>query len=726
MVRRLARVLTVLGALTLFVGLLAGLANRQLLDTDRFVAHADAVRRDPEVSRHLAVELGDRVIAARPDVVAARPLLEATLAGIIRSSAFAPAFRAMAAPLHQAAVGGDPDTIVLRLADVGAVLTAAARSASPQAARAIPADLDVRLARIGSGDLTGRAVTGVHAVRLLSWLLPCVALVCFAVALLLSRGRRLRAGHEVGQGVLAVGVVLAVAGLLATYLLDRLAPDTLGGAVVVAGWHDVAGAVRLTALLTAAAGYLVMVGTRLAEAGSLSAASLAVSVGSWLRGGQGQSPGAAVARAAVVVGVGVLLVLDPLTALSLLGIGAGIVLIVRGAVAGLVAVPGLLRGSSATARPVTTRAVTRRLAARPLAALRRSPALRTGLIAAIAAGLAICLTAGIVIWNAGGSTLGPLVSRGSSTACNGAVALCDRRYDQVAFPATHNSMAAADQPGWFLAEQPDGIIDQLDAGIRVFLIDTWYGQRTGREGVVANTDDTHEKAFAEARAEYGTDVLESALRLRNVLHLTPRGPRDVYLCHALCVLGSTRWEPLMVRVREWLDAHPREVVTFFVQDATSPASTAKVVEDAGLLPDVYTPTPQEAATRTWPTLRQMIDSGHRVVFLAEQQGGGTAVPWLLQGFDWVQDTPFDARRLSDFSCRHNRGAEGAPLFLVNHWLNQSLTRVSASKQANAAAVLGDRLATCRRERGMLPNYVAVDYYDNGDLFGQVDRLNGLG
>ena len=64
--------------------------------------------------------------------------------------------------------------------------------------------------------------------------------------------------------------------------------------------------------------------------------------------------------------------------------------------------------------------------------------------------------------------------------CNGHVELCARRYDEVAFPATHNAMAAADQPGWFFAEQPDGILSQLDHGIRVLLIDSWYGQRTSR------------------------------------------------------------------------------------------------------------------------------------------------------------------------------------------------------------------------------------------------------
>ena len=62
-------------------------------------------------------------------------------------------------------------------------------------------------------------------------------------------------------------------------------------------------------------------------------------------------------------------------------------------------------------------------------------------------------------------------------ACNGHRELCTRPYDEVAFPATHNSMTAADE-NWYLPEQPTGIVGQLDDGIRVFLIDSWYGQAT--------------------------------------------------------------------------------------------------------------------------------------------------------------------------------------------------------------------------------------------------------
>jgi hypothetical protein len=134
----------------------------------------------------------------------------------------------------------------------------------------------------------------------------------------------------------------------------------------------------------------------------------------------------------------------------------------------------------------------------------------------------------------------------------------------------------------------------------------------------------------------------------------------------------------------------------------------------------YTPTPGEP----WPTLGEMVESGHRVVVLSENESGGTTYPWLLPGFDWVQDTPFDSRRVSDLTCELNRGRSDSPLVLVNHWLNNFDSRVTDARTVNAADVLGPRLDRCVAQRGHV-NQVAVDFYDQGDLFAEVDRLNGL-
>ena len=65
------------------------------------------------------------------------------------------------------------------------------------------------------------------------------------------------------------------------------------------------------------------------------------------------------------------------------------------------------------------------------------------------------------------------------------------------------------------------------------------------------------------------------------------------------------------------------------------------------------------------------------------------------------------------------------LFLVNHWITDKTREVSNARRVNSRDVLLSRLEKCRAERGRMPNFVAVDFYDQGDLFDVVDTLNGL-
>jgi len=215
--------------------------------------------------------------------------------------------------------------------------------------------------------------------------------------------------------------------------------------------------------------------------------------------------------------------------------------------------------------------------------------------------------------------------------------------------------------------------------------------------------------------------VQSALRIRDAVTTSPTGPEEPYLCHGLCETGATKWEPAMVSVRKWLAAHPREVVTIFVEDQVTPADTAAVFQQAGLLPYVHT----QKVGQPWPTLGEMIDSGHRLVVLMERHGGAATYPWLLQGFDFVQDTPYSNPTVNDLSCKLKRGSASDPLFLVNNWLSSFQSLVTNARKVNAYDVLEPYLEKCRKERGQIPNYVAVNYFNEGDVFKVVNALNGL-
>ena len=134
-----------------------------------------------------------------------------------------------------------------------------------------------------------------------------------------------------------------------------------------------------------------------------------------------------------------------------------------------------------------------------------------------------------------------------------------------------------------------------------------------------------------------------------------------------------------------------------------------------------------------PTLQQMIDSGGRVLMMAENDAGHGEIPWYHEAYDkLVQETPFTFKKpeaLTDpkqlaASCEPNRGPDDAPLLLINHWVDTTpAPKPSNAEKANAEGALLRRVHRCQRIRDLTANLIAVDFYREGDLFDVVEKLN---
>jgi hypothetical protein len=130
----------------------------------------------------------------------------------------------------------------------------------------------------------------------------------------------------------------------------------------------------------------------------------------------------------------------------------------------------------------------------------------------------------------------------------------------------------------------------------------------------------------------------------------------------------------------------------------------------------------------------MINSNQRLVLLAEHRSGD--IPWYHPAYEGImQETPYTFRKVSDLagsaadvkrSCRPNRGERQGSLFLLNNWIDSGLAlKPSNAEKVNAYKPLLARARACNQLRGLLPDVVAVDFYNVGDLFKVVNVLNGL-
>jgi hypothetical protein len=279
-------------------------------------------------------------------------------------------------------------------------------------------------------------------------------------------------------------------------------------------------------------------------------------------------------------------------------------------------------------------------------------------------------------------------STAAATTCNGATELCTRTYDRVVVPMTHNAMSNADE-GWTPPNQTHGIERQLADGVRGMMLDLHY---------------------------YDADANENTAG-----HIDGRSAADqVYLCHGPCALGHTRLLDGLCTITKFLDANPGEVFSIIFENDVTDADTDAVVRASGLADYAYTH-PKGAP---WPTLRELVDSGKRVVLFEENQGGTRA--YLHRAYaDEMWDTPYAFEKQADFTCALGRGQKTNALFLVNHWLSRPFADIALAREVNVASVLGDRVTRCTTEAGRAPTFVSVDFYDVGDLFGVVRKANGL-
>ena len=207
------------------------------------------------------------------------------------------------------------------------------------------------------------------------------------------------------------------------------------------------------------------------------------------------------------------------------------------------------------------------------------------------------------------------------------------------------------------------------------------------------------------------------MRIRDRLVGVDESKRGLYFCHGFCELGAYPVAPALRRMRDFLVANPDEVVLVIVEDTVSPSDLAAEFDKAGFSDLVYTgPT-----TPRWPTLRDLIESGRRVVLFTES--GKPGVPWLRPAFESFRETPYSFHKVEDFSCRANRGGDAAPLFLMNHWIETTPTpKPSNAEIVNESSFLLGRARLCAAERRHLPNVIAVDFYSTGDLVAVVNEL----
>jgi hypothetical protein len=273
--------------------------------------------------------------------------------------------------------------------------------------------------------------------------------------------------------------------------------------------------------------------------------------------------------------------------------------------------------------------------------------------------------------------------------CNGSPVLCERRFDEVAYATTHNAFATLEQIYFPPANQTFTMTRQLEDGVRALMLDVWYVD-TDRDG----------------RAD------------------------GVFLCHTLPFCGNPRRSLAdgLAEVRDFLASHPGEVVTLLFESYVAAADVAAAFAEVGLLDQVYV-----HAGGAWPTLGEMLERGERLVVLTDDRlsdADRARFPWYHYLWDSLAfETPFSLTPAeffaAGFTCEDLRGEPTNDLFILNHFLTDTIGHPSFAELVNFNPEFLERARECEAFHGRIPNFVTVDYYEIGDVFDVVAALNGL-
>jgi hypothetical protein len=694
----------VLASVCLIVALLAGYLRTTVLDSEQFADRATSALSEAPVRDLIARQITEQaVLRANRDLIAVRPLVETAAGAVVSTGAFKGLFHTAARDLHRTVFTNDRSTATLTLLDVGVLLSSALDQFAPEVADQLPVDFSAKL-DAGETALNSVQLASVAGeIESYAWIFAILTLLLLAGGIALAP-RRTRAIVHAGISVAVAGAVLVIAYQIGRGVLLGRFSSPEDGAAAGAIWDAFLLDLRTWALVALAAGTVIAA----AAASVLRPVDVRVPLHRvWeVVAVAPVTPWRRVARAFALILAGVLFIAWRQALLDIALVLVGVYILYQG-VAELLRMLTETRTREDAQAPQRTQRTQRRRAAPWIA----------GSVAAV---LLLILAAALI-----GTGATKPAQAAADGGCNGHVELCDRPLDDVAFAGTHNAMSSATYPNYLFAQQEKGLTGQLDDGVRALLIDAHFGNRVGDRVLTDLTGRDERKAAEESLGPRG---FEAAMRIRDSLlgGNASRGPREMWLCHGFCEVGAVPLTQGLQEVTDFVVRHPRQVVMIVIQDeGPSPQDLAKAFDDAGLTPYVYKGDLPEGR-EGWPTLGDLIDSGQRVVVMVEKHDYDPAVPWIHNAYEYTQETPYHFTNPSQFSCAENRGRSDAPLFLLNHWIDTSpAPRPSNAAKVNAYDVLLGRARECEKERGQIPNIVAVDFYKTGDVMKVVDTLNRI-
>jgi uncharacterized membrane protein YidH (DUF202 family) len=320
-----------------------------------------------------------------------------------------------------------------------------------------------------------------------------------------------------------------------------------------------------------------------------------------------------------------------------------------------------------------------------------------------------------------------------SGGCNGHSRFCNYQVDELLWATSHNAMSSsADKfvaPNNFFA-----LSDSLKAGYRAFMLDVYYNDSAPVNPFLENFGLA---SPTQSSSEGGRD----------------RSQQDVadslWLCHASCVLGHIPMVGVLNTIKAHLEANTGDVVVVMLEQYVSSADIIAVLNVTGLLEMTWIPQAKPGDwSFQWPTLRELGANNTRFIIFTDEIPGSArnplpTYPQLQYQFDYVAETEYTVDEPTKFNCNIARGGGNwsgnedqiiaevkkmsQKVFLLNNFISNPLASPFEASEVNTVDFIATRYYSCATQwllrYGAKPNFVAVDFWSQGDTLRAVDDIN---
>lgn len=257
--------------------------------------------------------------------------------------------------------------------------------------------------------------------------------------------------------------------------------------------------------------------------------------------------------------------------------------------------------------------------------------------------------------------------------CNSSSALYSKRYNEVAYLTTHNAFNSADN-NFLMPNQHFGVTRQLSDGVRALMLDV------------------HDSSGS------------------------------LFLYHGIPLLGRQPLADVLTEIKDFLDAHPYEIVTIIFECYTNCQAIENEMQLAGLTPYLF----EKQNNSLWPTLEEMVSLNKRLVVFSDVNDAGPNQQWYHFMWDYCVETHYSVHDTADFTHDFNRGDSVNDLFIFNHFVTTptfGFGSTSSSVNANSFSFLTRRILENYLLKNKFPNFLTLDFYDLGEGKQVVDWLN---